>query len=162
MYDALVPLLPPAWQRLEWHAVGRLDADTTGLLLFTTHGALLHAVTQPRFHLWKTYRALCAGLLDEPTLQRLRDGVPLTGGLGTSAPARVTLVQHQKATTWLDVQIHEGKNRQVRRMLLSVGSQVIRLTRTAVGGVTLDIPEGNWRALTDAEVTEGLGYRPSP
>ncbi|MCC6625626.1 MAG: rRNA pseudouridine synthase [Deltaproteobacteria bacterium] len=160
VYDRMRARLPPELARVDWHAIGRLDADTTGLLLFTNDGALVHHATQPATHLVKVYRALVKGLLDEPTLARLRAGVPLTGGLGTSAPAQVELVEHQRATSWLVIRIAEGRNRQVRRMLLAVGSQVIRLERTHVGGVALDLPEDGWRALTDDEVRRGLGYAP--
>jgi 23S rRNA pseudouridine2605 synthase len=110
----------------------------------------------------KEYRALCKGLLDEATLQRLREGVELTGGLGRSGPAVVQLEAHGIATTWITLRIDEGKNRQVRRMLLAVGSQVIRLQRTRVGGVTLPEKEDSWRLLTEEEVAIGLGYQPAP
>jgi 23S rRNA pseudouridine2605 synthase len=160
VYDRLLPQLPPSLRRLDWHAVGRLDANTTGLLLFTNDGALLHQVTQPKTKLPKTYRVLAKGLLDEPTLQRLRDGVDLTGGLGRSAPAKVTLEEHQKATSWVTVRIHEGKNRQVRRMFLAVDSQVIRLHRTHVGSLALDVEPGAWRALTNAEIERTLHFVP--
>jgi len=160
VYDRLRTHLPSSLRRVEWHAIGRLDADTTGLLLFTNDGALVHHATQPRTKLMKTYRVLAKGLLQEATLQLLRDGVELTGGLGKSGPAQVTLLEHQKATSWLTVQIGEGKNRQIRRMLLAVGSQVIRLQRTHVGGIALDLEEDAWRLLSSEEVRSGLGYSP--
>jgi pseudouridine synthase len=163
VYDRLAALLPPELRRIEWHAIGRLDADTTGLLLFTNDGALVHFATQPTSKVEKTYRALVKGLLDEPALDRLRAGVELTGGLGHSAPCKVTLVAHQIATTWLDLTLSEGKNRQVRRMLLAIGSQVIRLERTQIGTLSLsDLARepGDLRRLTDAEVVAGLGYSP--
>lgn len=158
VYDRLRKQLPAKLRHLVWHAVGRLDADTTGLLLFTTDGGLVHHATQPGTKLPKTYRVLAKGLLDETVLQRLRTGVPLTGGLGMSAPAEVALAAHQIATSWLSITIHEGKNRQIRRMLLAVGSQVIRLQRVRVGGIDLDVEEDGWRLLTADEIREGLGY----
>lgn len=160
VYDRLRAHLPPASRSIGWHAIGRLDQDTTGLLLFTDDGGLVHHATQPGTKLPKTYRALVKGLLDEATLDRLRAGVELTGGLGRSGPAEVTLVEHQIATSWIDLTITEGKNRQVRRMLLAVGSQVIRLQRTRIGGVALDLPEDGWRWLRPDEIALGLGYRP--
>ena len=160
VYDRLRAHLPAALRSVAWHAIGRLDQDTTGLLLFTDDGGLVHHATQPGSKLPKTYRALVKGLLDEATLARLRSGVELSGGLGRSGPAAVTLVGHQIATSWIDLTITEGKNRQVRRMLLAVGSQVIRLARTRIGGVGLDVPEDGWRWLTASEITDGLGYAP--
>ena len=160
VYMRLASHLPRALRELDWHAIGRLDADTCGLLLFTNDGALVHHATQPRTKLVKTYVALVKGLVDEATVQRLRSGVELSGGLGTSAPCEVDIDRHQTATTWLTIKISEGKNRQIRRMLLAVGSQVIRLARTHVGGVALDLDEDRWRLLGDDEVTRGLGYSP--
>lgn len=159
VYDRLRKHLPGHLRNLEWHAIGRLDADTTGLLLFTNDGALVHHATQPKTKLPKTYSVLAKGLLDEPTLDRLRSGVELTGGLGVSGPAIVVLDRLQIATTWLTITISEGKNRQIRRMMLAVGSQVIRLQRTHVGGISLDVAEDGWRLLTHEEIATGLGYR---
>ena len=161
VYDRLKSRLPATLATIDWHAIGRLDADTTGLLLFTNDGALVHHATQPATKLVKTYRALAKGLLDEATAQRLRDGVALTGGLGMSGPAEVAIDGHQIATTWLTLRIAEGKNRQIRRMLLAVGSQVIRLARTHVGGIALaDLAEDTWRLVPDDEVRAGLAYPP--
>jgi len=160
VYDRLRLRLPAPLRDVAWHAIGRLDADTTGLLLFTNDGHLVHHATQPKTKLVKTYVALVTGLLDEATVQRLRSGVALTGGLGLSGPAEVAIDGFLKATTWLTIRISEGKNRQIRRMLLAVGSQVIRLQRTHIGGVTLDVAEDAWRLLTEAEVEGGLGFRP--
>jgi 23S rRNA pseudouridine2605 synthase len=163
VYDRLQVRLPPPLARVDWHAIGRLDADTTGLLLFTNDGALVHFATQPTSKVKKTYRVLAKGLLDEATLDRLREGVELTGGLGRSGPCEATLVGHQIATSWLDLTLAEGKNRQVRRMLLAVGSQVIRLERTRIGDLDLRaiVPEvDTYVPLIDGQVEAGLGYTP--
>ncbi len=160
VYDRLRQRLPAALREVSWHAIGRLDAETTGLLLFTDDGGLVHHATQPATKLVKTYRVLAKGLLDEGQLERLRAGVELSGGLGMSGPAEVALERYQIATTWLTLKISEGKNRQVRRMLLAIGSQVIRLARVAIGGVTLgELPEDGWRRLSGEEIRSGLGYR---
>jgi len=159
VYDRLRRLLPPDLREVEWHAIGRLDADTTGLLLFTNDGGLVHHATQPLTKLPKTYAVLAKGLLDEATLERLRAGVELTGGLGPSGPAVVVLDRFQTATSWLTITISEGKNRQIRRMLLAAGSQVIRLQRTHVGSIALDVAEDGWRLLSADEIATGLGYR---
>ncbi len=160
VYDRLRSLLTPTLAQIPWHAIGRLDQDTTGLLLFTNDGALVHHATQPATKVVKTYTALAKGLLSEDTVARLRAGVPLTGGLGTTSPAEVEITAFQAATTWVTIRISEGKNRQIRRMLLAVGSQVIRLARTHIGGLALDLPEDAWRLLRDDEIQSALGYTP--
>jgi 23S rRNA pseudouridine2605 synthase len=158
VYDRLVPRLPPVLRALRWHAVGRLDKDTTGLLLFTNDGAFVSHATQPSTALGKTYLVLAKGLLGEEDLEKLRRGVELTGGLGRSGPAKAELVGHGVATTWISLELHEGKNREVRRMLLAIGSQAIRLQRIQVGALALDVEEDCWRRLSAREVREKLGY----
>ena len=160
VYDRLRATLDASLAVEDWHAIGRLDQDTTGLLLVTNDGALVHHATQPATKVPKTYRALVKGRLDEGTLQALRDGVELSGGLGRSAPCEVLLEVHQTATSWITLTLTEGKNRQIRRMLLAVGSQVIRLARVRVGGIALDVDEDRWRLLGDDEVRHGLGFEP--
>lgn len=161
VYDRLRTLLPARLHGVDWHAIGRLDADTTGLLLFTNDGALVYHATQPKTKLLKTYRVLAKGLLDDEQIRRLREGVELSGGLGRSAPAEVEVEGFQKATTWVTVRIGEGKKRQVRRMLLAVGSQVIRLCRTHFGGIALEgLEEDRWRLLSAEEIEVGLDYVP--
>lgn len=160
VYDRLRATLDASLAVEDWHAIGRLDQETTGLLLVTNDGALVHHATQPATKVPKTYRALVKGRLDEGTLQALRDGVELSGGLGRSAPCEVLLEVHQTATSWITLTLTEGKNRQIRRMLLAVGSQVIRLQRVRVGGIALDVDEDRWRLLGDDEVRHGLGFEP--
>ena len=163
VYDRLRQAFPDerAEWHARWHAIGRLDADTTGLLLFTDDGALVHHATQPSSKVDKVYRVLAKGLLSETQLAALRDGVELSGGLGRSGPAVVEVIGHQIATTWIDLTLGEGKNRQVRRMLLAVGSQVIRLCRVRVGSLTLSelVPEeGAWCELDAQQIRIGLDY----
>eukprot|EP00466_Bigelowiella_natans_P000655 jgi/Bigna1/126000/aug1.1_g708 len=157
----------------KWHAVGRLDVKTSGLLIITNDGGLVHHVTNPKSsnahpekkqNIWKTYRALCMGHLNESTMQQLRDGVDLKGGLGCSSPARVELEAYEGNTkTRLLIQINEGKNRQIRRMLHSVHSGVIALERISIGNITMEGVEepGSWRFLSDAEVLTQLDYDPA-
>jgi pseudouridine synthase len=121
VYQRLRAVLPRPLRDVAWHAIGRLDKDTSGLLLFTDDGALVHHATQPSTGLPKTYRVLAKGLLGEAELAQLRAGVELSGGLGRSAPAEARVVAHQIATSWLELTLREGKNREVRRMLLAVG-----------------------------------------
>ena len=176
VYDALRAALPAPLSALAWHACGRLDQNTSGLLVLTTDGGLVHHVTNPSARrpsaaaetVEKEYRALCMGVLGDDALARLRAGVELGGGLGRSRPARVRVEAHEPPAgpprnTWLRVVIAEGKNRQVRRMLHAVGSGVLRLERVRVGRLTLRGLEepGAWRRLDDGEVRAELGYSPA-
>jgi 23S rRNA pseudouridine2605 synthase/16S rRNA pseudouridine516 synthase len=159
VYDRLLPRLPPELRRRgRWHAVGRLDKDSSGLLLFTDDGRFVHHATHPESGLAKVYLVLAKGLLAEADLEPLRSGVELTGGLGRSGPARVELLGHGVATSWISVEVGEGKNREVRRMLLAIGSQAIRLKRVQIGGLALDLEEDEWRLVSEREVREKLGY----
>lgn len=133
------------------HPIGRLDKDTTGLLLFTNDGALTYALTHPKHVVEKTYRAWVEGTPNDAALARLRSGVELDDGL--TAPATVRCAQTRAGKTEVELIIHEGRKRQVRRMLFAVGFPVLALARVRVGPLSLDdLPEGRWRDLTDAEV----------
>ena len=129
--------------------VGRLDADTEGLLLLTNDGELTHRLTHPSFGVEKEYLVEVDGEPSPAALRRLRHGVELDDGV--TAPARVGRVE----PTVLRITIHEGRNRQVRRMCASVGHPVLRLVRTRVGTLTdRSLKPGEWRPLTMAEVRE--------
>ena len=134
------------------HPVGRLDRDSEGLLLLTDDGALTERLTHPRFEHVKTYRAWCrGGTPDDAALAALRRGVALEDG-----PARADRVAPAPGGAVLD--LHEGRNRQVRRMLAAVGAPVERLVRTHVAGLALgDLAPGAWRRAT-AEERRALGY----
>ena len=153
----------PGFPEGRWDAVGRLDLNTSGLLLLTNDGWLLRHVTDPTSgtRLPKTYRVLASKVLGEAVLERLRSGVELGGGLGRSGPAQVSLLGHGKGSTRLRLTIHEGKNRQVRRMLHAVGSAVVRLERESVGTLRLGgLGVGAWRLLGEEEVRSHLEYEP--
>ena len=127
--------------------VGRLDVDTTGALLLTNDGPLAHTLAHPRYGVEKTYVATVDGDLDERDLARLAGGVELEDG--PTAPAAV----RRLAPGRIELTIHEGRNRQVRRMFDAVGHPVIRLHRSVYAGLTVDrLAPGSWRALTSAEV----------
>ncbi len=127
--------------------VGRLDAATEGLLLLTNDGDLAHRLTHPSFGVEKEYLAEVATPPTRGELRRLREGVDLEDG--RTAPARVTLVPPRAVR----LVIHEGRNRQVRRMLDAVGHPVRRLVRTRIGPLTdRRLRPGEWRPLTPAEV----------
>ena len=130
------------------YPVGRLDADTTGLILLTNDGELAHRLTHPSFEVAKTYRAVVSRPpVRDAAVRALRAGVELDDG--RTAPARVTRV----AADTLELTIHEGRKRQVRRMCEHVGHPVVSLQRVRIGPLRLgDLPLGRVRLLTAAEV----------
>jgi 23S rRNA pseudouridine2605 synthase len=134
------------------YPVGRLDVDSTGLILLTNDGELAHRLTHPRYEVPKTYRATLAGpALTDRALRALREGVELDDGI--TAPARVRrLTPHQ-----LEITIHEGRNRQVRRMCEAIGRPVRQLVRIRFGPLGLgELRPGKARRLTAAEL-DALG-----
>jgi 23S rRNA pseudouridine2605 synthase len=137
--------LVPAQPRV--YPVGRLDADTEGLVLLTNDGDLAHRLTHPSFGVDKEYLAEVEGRPSRGAVRRLREGVELDDGI--TAPARASLV----GDNTLRITIHEGRNRQVRRMCEAVGHPVRRLVRVRIGPLSdRRLPPGRWRALTQAEV----------
>ena len=154
VFYLLNELLPDELRRFQWHAVGRLDCNTTGLLLFTNDEQLVGHVTSPGKHLPKRYVAEVQGQLDDARLEPLRRGMVLDDGPTRPALARI------RGPHEVEVTLTEGRNHQVKRMLGEVGLPVRRLHREAVGGVVLDVPEGGWRLLAPEEIRDGLGYAP--
>ncbi len=147
------------------YPAGRLDADSEGLLLLTSDGALQAHISDPRHKTPKTYWAQVEKEITEGALAELRGGVTLNDGptLPCKArplpdpglPPRVPPVRFRKTvpTSWAELVLKEGRNRQVRRMLASVGFPVLRLLRRAIGPLTLDgLEPGRWRELTDKEI----------
>lgn len=133
------------------YPVGRLDYDTEGLLLMTNDGDLTYRITHPKNNVEKTYVAEVTGNISMNTLVALRNGVYLDGV--RTAPAKVEVIGATRYGTKLEITIHEGKNRQVRRMFESVGCIVKRLKRTKEAGLILGhVPLGHWRKLTESEV----------
>jgi len=131
--------------------VGRLDYDTEGLLLLTNDGDLTQLLTHPSFGVVKTYLAEVEGDPSPAAVRALREGVELDDG--RTAPARVNVVQRRDGTAAVELGIHEGRNRQVRRMCEAVGHPVVRLVRTRIGPLRDgSLKPGAWRALTLAEV----------
>ncbi|MGA2739294.1 MAG: pseudouridine synthase [Bryobacteraceae bacterium] len=131
--------------------VGRLDLDTTGLLIMTNDTEFAERLTNPEYKVPKTYQAKCADRLTDEQIGRLRDGVELSDG--PTRPARVERLRDSGKYTHIELTIGEGRNRQVRRMVEAVGSKVLKLTRVAIGPVRIgELQIGKWRPLTAAEV----------
>ena len=127
--------------------VGRLDADTTGALLLTNDGALAHRLAHPRYGVEKVYEVEVRGEPSDDVLRRLAEGVELDDGL--TAPARARRLGRHR----LELTLHEGRNRQVKRMLETLGHRVTRLHRSGYAGLTLDgLEPGAWRELAPGEV----------
>ena len=132
------------------YPVGRLDKDTTGLLLFTTDGDMGQHLLHPKHHVDKTYQAHVDGVPDEVDLARLSGGIMLDDGL--TAPARVRIVaEHPDGSSDIELVIHEGRKRQVKRMCSAVHHPVLDLHRSSFGPLEL-VEEGAWRLLRDDEV----------
>jgi 23S rRNA pseudouridine2605 synthase len=133
------------------YPVGRLDADSEGLILLTNDGELALRLTHPRFEIEKEYHALVDGVPGPAALEQLRRGVILDDGW--TLPAQASVLGTRPGRSWLRVVLREGRKRQVRRMLAAVGHQVRRLVRVRIGDVELgDLPPGAWRPLTGREV----------
>lgn len=140
------------------YPVGRLDMNTQGLLFLTNDGEFANQITHPKNKIEKTYLAhVKGGELSYEELKKLRRGVELEDGM--TQPARVDVAEvYEDGTTLLKIVIHEGRNRQVRRMLEAVGHPVLQLKRSEIGGVSLgNLPYGKWRHLKPGEIERLLG-----
>jgi 23S rRNA pseudouridine2605 synthase len=132
--------------------VGRLDRDTSGLLILTNDHRLGQRLSDPEHGVAKTYHALLEGVPDAATVQALRNGVPIGAGM-VSRPADVRVLGATRAGTWLEIVLTEGKNRQVRRMCAAVGHEVRELARVGIGAFALaGLLAGEWRRLAPEEV----------
>jgi 23S rRNA pseudouridine2605 synthase/16S rRNA pseudouridine516 synthase len=147
---ALVPELLP----YDWHAVGRLDRETTGLLLFTNDPRFVAHATAPDTELPKTYLVTTQEPVSDAALEQLRSGVELPGG-----PAKAVSAE-RRAEKSMAVVITEGRHHQVRRMCAAVRLGVRALHRSSVGTLALDVPVGGLRELTAVEIAERLGFGP--
>ncbi len=129
------------------YPVGRLDLNSEGLLLLTNDGELMNALIHPKFKIEKTYRVRISGNVTEENLDKLRAGIELEDGL--TAPAEIFLLEEN----FVEITIHEGRNRQIRRMFAAIGCDVKKLKRVKFAGLTLDgVKVGKFRSLTDAEI----------
>ena len=137
--------------------VGRLDLDTSGLLILTNDTQFAERLTNPEHKVPKTYQLKASTILADEQIDQLRKGVTLADG--PTRPAIVKRLRDTAKYTFLEITITEGRNRQVRRMLEAVGSKVLKLVRTAIGGVRIgELPIGKHRPLTEDEVSHlGIG-----
>lgn len=133
--------------------VGRLDLDTSGLLLLTNDNDLAEALTNPERKVAKTYLVKASSILNDSQLGQLANGVELSDG--PTRPAVVKRVRDSAKYTFLEITLTEGRNRQVRRMLEAIGSKVLKLVRVSIGPLTLEgLGMGQWRELSAAEVAQ--------
>lgn len=166
----VLDLLPPPLRRGQGlHPVGRLDADSRGALLLSNDGDFTLRLTHPRYGHRRTYRVWVRGVPDGAALRRWRAGVPLDGE--PSQPVGLRLLQRDREAALLELQMGEGRNRQIRRTAALLGHPVLDLQRTAIGPWSLgELPEGRWRrlqpdelsALADPVAQPSAGRRPSP
>jgi 23S rRNA pseudouridine2605 synthase len=133
------------------YPVGRLDYDTSGLLILSNDGDFTYKLTHPKHEIEKVYRAEVRGLPDENDVESFAKGIELEEF--QTAPAKMKIIKKDKTVSVIEITIHEGKNRQVRKMCDSIGHPVIKLKRVAIGRVKLgDLPEGEWRYLSENEI----------
>lgn len=145
------------------YAAGRLDMDSEGLLLLSDDGRLIQRLTDPRFEHPKTYYVQLEGIVSDEALEMLRTGVVLRGRKTSLAvveridepdlPPRPVPVRDYHPTSWIKIELREGRNRQVRRMTAAAGYPTLRLVRVAIGVLTLgNLKPGEWRWLTSEEI----------
>ena len=147
----VVDLLKDVKERV--YPVGRLDCETEGLLILTNDGELTYTLTHPKFGVEKTYLAQVTGVPEHEKIRQLRTGVQLEDGM--TAPAQVRRLTIIEGNALLEIKIHEGRNRQVRRMCDSIGHEVIKLQRAGFGNLTLaGLKLGSYRELSAQELVE--------
>ena len=135
--------------------VGRLDLDTSGLLILTNDTQFAERLTNPDRGIEKTYLVKCSCVLGDEALDQLRRGVELSDG--PTRPAKVRRVRDSDRYSRIEITIHEGRNRQVRRMIEAVGAKALKLVRTRIGPIEIgDLKIGHWREMADAEVNSLL------
>jgi pseudouridine synthase len=135
------------------HTVGRLDADTEGLIILTSDGDLTYRLTHPSHEVPKTYVATVRGSVTEDELRILREGVKLDDGVTAPAKVKLRSISKDGRRSVVEITIHEGRKRQVRRMMMAVGHRIEHLVRTKIDGIGIGkLAVGQWRYLTELEV----------
>ena len=133
--------------------VGRLDMYTSGALILSNDGDLIYKITHPKHEITKTYEAIVDGKVDDYMIKKLREGIEIDNYITKPAKAEILSYDANKDVTKIKIIIHEGKNRQVRKMLAAVGKQTIELERTKIGDIsTQGLKYGQWRLLKKEEV----------
>lgn len=151
----VLELIPQQSERL--YPVGRLDLDSSGLMLLTNDGNVAYSLTHPKFEIPKTYEVKIGGRPTSKALDHLRRGVRLKEGY--TSPAEVDILRHDTTATWLAITIHEGRNRQVRRMMERVGYTVQELIRVQFGPFALEqLGKKKYLKLTEKEIQELKTY----
>jgi len=137
------------------YPVGRLDYESSGLLILTNDGTFAQKIQHPRFEVPKTYRVKISGRLSREEVKQLNKGIPLPDGV--FKPENLKIEKINDKSTWLSLTLREGKNRIIRRGFEAAGRQVTRLVRESIGNITLaGLKEGQWRSLTSREIKQLL------
>ena len=133
------------------YPVGRLDYDTSGLILLTNDGDFTYQLTHPKHEIDKIYEALISGIPTKDEITKFEAGLKIENY--TTSPAKIIISEVKKNNALVQITIHEGKNRQVRKMCAAIGHNVLTLKRISIGPIALgNLQEGKWRNLTDAEL----------
>ena len=133
------------------YPVGRLDYDTSGLIILTNDGELANMLTHPKHEMQKVYRVMIEGTLKEDDIKNFQTGIAIEDY--TTAPAKVNVIEETKKDSIIELTIHEGKNRQIRKMFETLGYTVLRLKRIAIGSISIQgLEEGKWRYLSKKEI----------
>ncbi|NFL56993.1 rRNA pseudouridine synthase [Clostridium botulinum] len=133
------------------YPIGRLDMDTSGIIILTNDGEIYNKIIHPKFEKIKTYKAKVKGTIEKDHIELFKKGIDIGDYL--TAPATLEILKINKDTSEIIIKIHEGKNRQVRRMCKSIGHAVIDLDRISIGNITKsDLKLGEWRYLTNKEI----------
>ena len=137
--------------------VGRLDMYTSGALILTDDGDFVYKITHPKHEINKTYTVTLKGIVTKEEIEKLEKGVDIGGFVTSKAKVKILKIDNEKKQTRLEITIHEGKNRQIRRMCESINKKVLALHRSKIGNIGVkDLKIGTWRYLTQREVDELL------
>ena len=137
--------------------VGRLDMYTSGAIILTNDGEFIYKITHPKYEIEKTYNVTLKGKITDEDVQKLRDGVEIEDYTSGKAKVRILKIDEEKNISRLEITIHEGKNREVRKMCDAVGKKVLALHRSKIGNIGVkDIKLGQWRYLKEKEVNSLL------
>lgn len=135
--------------------VGRLDMYTSGAIILTNDGDFIYKVTHPRNEVEKTYNATVKGIVTSDDVKKLEEGVQIEDYISGKAKVKILKIDYKKNISRLQITIHEGKNREVRKMCAAVGKEVIALHRCKIGNIDVkDLKNGEWRFLSDEEVLD--------